>query len=144
MDGTTFMRIFLDTQADGNNMKAPKVFNCRTDESGQGTPVKVIVTKYTNPETLAILLTCAESPWENFAVITVNLVNSPYGDVKYQDESHAYINTNSCPWAEDFLQENGIAKPDPRDIYGMSGYCTYPLYEFAPGYRLISLNKSSK
>ena len=127
MDGTTFTRIFLDTQADGNNMKAPKVFNCRTDESDQGTPVKVIVTKYTNPETLAILL------------ITVNLVSSPYGDVKYQDESHAYIDTNNCPWAEEFLQENGIAKPDPRDIYGMSGFCAYPLYEFNPDYRLISL-----
>ena len=144
MDGITFTRIFLDTQADGNNMKAPKVFNCRESKTGETTPVRVIVTKYTNPETLAILLKCAESPWEDFAVITVNLVNSPYGDVKYQDESHAYINTNSCPWAEDFLQENGIAKPDPRGIYGMSGYCTYPLYEFAPGYRLISLNKSSK
>ena len=144
MDGTTFTRIFLDTQADGNNMKAPKVFNCRESKTGETTPVRVIVTKYNNPETLAILLKCAESPWEDFAVITVNLVNSPYGDGQYQDESHAYINTNSCPWAEDFLQENGIAKPDPRDIYGMSGYCTYPLYEFAPGYRLISLNKSSE
>ena len=144
MDGIIFTRIFLDTQADGNNMKAPKVFNCRESKTGETTPVRVIVTKYNNPETLAILLKCAESPWENFAVITVNLVNSPYGDGQYQDESHAYINTNSCPWAEDFLQENGIAKPDPRDIYGMSGYCTYPLYEFAPGYRLISLNKSSK
>ena len=144
MDGIIFTRIFLDTQADGNNMKAPKVFNCRESKTGETTPVRVIVTKYNNPETLAILLKCAESPWEDFAVITVNLVNSPYGDGQYQDESHAYINTNSCPWAEDFLQENGIAKPDPRDIYGMSGYCTYPLYEFAPGYRLISLNKSSK
>lgn len=144
MDGIIFMKIFLGTQADGNNMRTPKVFNCRESKTGETTPVRVIVTKYTNPETLAILLKCAESPWEDFAVITVNLVNSPYGDVQYQDESHAYINTNSCPWAEDFLQENGIAKPDPRDIYGMSGYCTYPLYEFAPGYRLISLNKSSK
>ena len=120
-------------------MKAPKVFNCRTSKSGQATPVTVIVTKYTNPETLAILLKCAESPWENFAVITVNLVSSPYGDVKYQDESHAFIDTNNCPWAEEFLQENGIAKPDPRNIYGMSGFCTYPLYEFNPEYRLISL-----
>ena len=139
MDGTTFTRIFLDTQVDGNNMKAPKVFNCRTDESGQSTPVTVIVTKYNNPETLAILLKCAESPWENFAVITVNLVNAPYGDEKYQDESHAFIDTNNCPWAEEFLQENGIAKPDPRNIHGMSGFCTYPLYEFNPEYRLISL-----
>ena len=144
MDGIIFTKIFLDIQADGNNMRTPKIFNCRTSKTDATTPVTVIVTKYTNPETLAILLRCAESPWEDFAVITVNLANSPYGDVQYQDESHAYINTNSCPWAEDFLQENGIAKPDPRDIYGMSGYCTYPLYEFAPGYRLISLNKSSK
>lgn len=120
-------------------MKALKVFHCRTSKTGKTTPVKVIVTKYTNPETLAILLKCAESPWEDFAVITVNLVSSPYGDVKYQDESHAYIDTNNCPWAEEFLQENGIAKPDPRDIYGMSGFCTYPLYEFNPEYRLISL-----
>ena len=120
-------------------MKAPKVFHCRTSKTGPTTPVTVIVTKYTNPETLAILLKCAESPWENFAVITVNLVSSPYGDVKYQDESHAYIDTNNCPWAEEFLQENGIAKPDPRDIYGMSGFCAYPLYEFSPEYRLASL-----
>ena len=144
MDGIIFTRIFLDTQADGNNMRTPKIFNCRESKTGETTPVRVIVTKYNNPETLAILLKCAESPWEDFAVITVNLVNSPYGDGQYQDESHAYIDTNNCPWAEDFLQENGIAKPDPRDIYGMSGYCTYPLYEFAPGYRLISLNKSSE
>lgn len=122
-------------------MKAPKVFNCQESKAGQTTPVRVIVTKYkcNNPETLAILLQCAESPWENFAVITVNLANSPYGDVKYQDESHAFIDTNNYPWAEEFLQENGIAKPDPRDIYGISGYCTYPLYEFNPEYRLISL-----
>ena len=133
------MKIFLGIQADGNNMKAPKVFNCRTSKTGTSTPVTVIVTKYTNPETLAILLRCAESPWEDFAVITVNLVSSPYGDVQYQDESHAYIDTNNCPWAEEFLQENGIAKPDPRDIYGMSGFCAYPLYEFNPEYRLISL-----
>ena len=120
-------------------MRTPKIFNCRTSKTDATTPVTVIVTKYTNPETLAILLKCAESPWEDFAVITVNLVNSPYGDVKYQDESHAYIDTNNCPWAEEFLQENGIAKPDSRDIYGMSGFCTYPLYEFNPEYRLISL-----
>ena len=139
MDGNTFTKIFLDTQADGNNMKAPKVFNCRTDKSDQGTPVTVIVTKYTNTKTLAILLGCAEAPWEDFAVITVNLVSSPYGDVKYQDESHAYVDTDNCPGAEEFLQENGIAKPDSRDIYGMSGFCAYPLYEFNPEYRLISL-----
>lgn len=111
-------------------MKTPKIFHCRTSKTGPTTPVTVTITKYRNPETLAVLLKCAKSPWEDFAVITVNLVSSPYGDVKYQDKTHAYIDTNNCSWAEDFLKENGIAKPDSRDIYGMSGYCTYPLYEF--------------
>ena len=121
-------------------MKALKVFHCRTSKTGRTTPVRVIVTKYMDPESLAILLQCAKSPWEDFAVITVNLASSPYGDVKYQDESHAFIDTNNCPWAEEFLQENGIAKPDPRNIQGVSGFCTYPLYEFNPEYKLLHLS----
>ena len=111
-------------------IKTPKIFYARTSSTGPTHAVTVEKTKYTNPETLAIRLIDAKAPWETFAVITVNLVSSPYGDVKYQDDTHAYIDTNNCPWAEDFLKVHGIAKPDSRDIYGMSGYCTYPLYEF--------------
>jgi hypothetical protein len=109
-------------------MKMPKIFHCRTSKTGPTTPVTVVITKYTNNNTLAVLLKCAKTPWEDFAVITVNLSGSPYGDGKYQSDTKAYIDTNNCPWAEDFLKENNIAKP--LDLYGMSGYCTYPLYEF--------------
>ena len=71
-------------------MKALKVFHCRTSKTGRTTPVRVIVTKYTNPESLAILLQCAKSPWEDFAVITVNLASAPYGDVKTIRMSHMH------------------------------------------------------
>lgn len=40
----------------------------------------------------------------------------------------AFIDTNNCPWAEDFLLENGIARE--VGVTRSSGYCTYPLYEF--------------
>lgn len=111
-------------------MKKNKIFHVRTSNTGPTTPVTVEFRKYQNPETLAVILMCANSRCINepYAVITVNLVASPYGDVAYQDDTHAYIDTTNCPWAEAFLKENGIAKP--CDIYGMSGYCTYPLYEF--------------
>lgn len=111
-------------------MKAPKIFHCRTRQTDPTTPVTVEISKYRDNDTLEVILKCARAPWEPFAVITVNLSGSPYGDSKFQDNTHAYIDTNNCPWAEDFLKENGIAKYDERDIYGMSGYCTYPLYEF--------------
>lgn len=58
-------------------------------------------------------------PWSD---ITVNIPGTiaPVGT--------AFIDTNNNPWAEDFLMENGIAKP--TGATGHSGYCTYPLYEF--------------
>ena len=98
------------------------------------TDVTIETANYANNGNLAIQLWCEDGP---FATLTVNL------DKKCKPNC-AFVDTNNCPWAEDFLQENGIVKPDPRDIYGMSGYCTYPLYEFAPEYRLISLNKISE
>jgi len=59
---------------------------------------------------------------EQFDVITVCL---PWGCA---DESHAYIDTNNCSWAEKMLRQHRIAKD--TDIWERSGYCTYPLYEF--------------
>lgn len=58
---------------------------------------------------------------ENFATLTVNLG----GGI---GENEAFIDTNNCSWAEDFLQENGIARS--RGISRRSGFCTYPLYRF--------------
>lgn len=56
------------------------------------------------------------------ATISVNLPSE-----KISDPDHEFfVDVNNCPWAEDFLQENGIAVP----VYaiGFSGWCAYPLY----------------
>lgn len=54
------------------------------------------------------------------ATLTVNLEDVEFG--------YAYIDTNNCPWAEEFLKENGIAEFTGRTR--RSGYCVYPLYKF--------------
>lgn len=94
-----------------------------------GDKVTLLKTSYADNNTLAVALR-DESDGSILCVVTVNLSGSPYGDGKFQDDKHAFIDTNNCPWAPQWLVDNSIAKPDDRDIYGMSGYCTYPLFEF--------------
>lgn len=103
-------------------MKQPKTFHCRLQKTGPTTPVTVRFTNYANNRTLAVQLTGARPPWAAFATITVNL-NWPV-----QDQDHAFIDTNNCPWAEEFLCDNGIA--EFAGVTGKSGFCTYPLYRF--------------
>ena len=74
---------------------------------------------YASNNSLAVQADCDEGP---FATLTVNLNNF------LQGEDYAYVDTNNCPWAEEFLQENNLA--DPVGVYGQSGWCTYPLYHF--------------
>lgn len=107
-------------------MKAPKIFHCRLSKTGRTYPVTVKTSHYTNNNTLAVILIEASAPWSPFATITVNLSGFFEG---LQDDTHAYIDTNNCPWAEEFLQDNGIAKPY-KGWTGQSGFCTYPMYEF--------------
>lgn len=107
----------------------PKVFHCRTKIGGPTTPVTVRFTKYPSNNTLAVQLIEATSPWCVFATITVNLQGTLFEFDRHQDETkYAYLDTNNCPWVEQFLEENGIAKH--TGFFGLSGYCTYPLYEF--------------
>ena len=49
-------------------------------------------------------------------------------DDKTLESNEAYIDTNNCPWAEDFLTKNGFAMP--KGEWKRSGYCVYPLYAF--------------
>lgn len=58
---------------------------------------------------------------EDFATLTVNL---GFG----AKEGCAFIDTNNCGWALDFLLENGIASD--TGITQSSGFCIYPLYKF--------------
>lgn len=43
-------------------------------------------------------------------------------------ENAAYVDTNNCPWAEDFIEKMGIGKPTGN--FARSGFCIYPEYEF--------------
>lgn len=56
-----------------------------------------------------------------FATISVNLV-----DEDLTDDKCFFVDTNNCPWAEDFLVKNNIAEPTGE--FGVSGYCIYPEY----------------
>lgn len=108
-------------------MHTPKIFHCRTRKGGPTTPVTVRLTKYQNNNTLAVQLICAKAPWSPFATITVNLYGSnPFAGM--QSDKHAFVDTNNCPWVEEFLEENHIAKFTGWSA--PSGFCDYPLYEF--------------
>lgn len=106
-----------------------KIFHVRLSKTGRTYPVTVKFTHYTNNDTLAVQLIEAGTNVLGtvFATITVNLSNGFFEGL--QDDTHAYIDTNNCPWAEEFLVDNGIAKPY-KGWYGESGFCTYPMYEF--------------
>ena len=44
------------------------------------------------------------------------------------DESSSFVDTNNCPWAEDFIAEYELG--EFANAYQQSGFCTYPLYKF--------------
>ena len=43
-------------------------------------------------------------------------------------EDEAFVDTNNCPWAEDFIREYQLGEFTGRN--DESGFCTYPLYKF--------------
>ena len=75
------------------------------------------IRSYSNNNT-ALELVCVDGI--PLAVITVNL-----GDLL--KKNMAYIDTNNCPWAEDFLIDNDFGTPTGE--YKASGFCVYPLYQ---------------
>ena len=105
-------------------MKTPKVFNARLSKTGRTYPVTLRFTKYNQNQSLAVQLIEAQAPWSPFATITVNLSDPT------QDDTHAFLDTNNCPWVEEFLRDNGIAEPAYGGLKMQSGFCTYPLYKF--------------
>lgn len=46
-------------------------------------------------------------------------------------KNEAYIDTNNCPWAEDFIKGYQLGKPTGRKV--RSGFCEYPVYRFNMG-----------
>ena len=80
--------------------------------------VNIEVTSYANNKTLAIQLWCEDGP---FAVLTVNIEDVHRAECQYVD-------TNNCPWAEQFIREYNLGAPTGN--FGMSGFCLYPEYRF--------------
>lgn len=76
---------------------------------------------YRDNDSLAVMLKTTEG--EPFATLTVNLDES-----YFLPEDMAFVDTNNCPWAEEFLSESRLAKS--LNNFAESGYCRYPLYKF--------------
>ncbi|WP_407414241.1 DUF4313 domain-containing protein [Methanobrevibacter sp.] len=57
-----------------------------------------------------------------FGVLTVCLPH------EFTPDGCAYVDTNNCPWAEEFIKENQLG--DKLEFTAQSGFCTYPLYRF--------------
>lgn len=49
-------------------------------------------------------------------------------DDKTLQEDEAYVDSNNCPWAKEFLIKNNIAAE--LDKYKQSGYCEYQAFKF--------------
>lgn len=74
---------------------------------------------YANNGNLAIQL--LEDDGFPFATLTVNLEEKlPHG--------YAYVDTNNCPWAVDFIEDNNLG--EFAGAHGVSGFCAYPLFKF--------------
>ena len=99
---------------------------------------RIVIEKYANNGNLALQIMCIddETGWEDyFAKLTVNLTEYTL------NENEAFVDTNNCPWAEKFIEENNIGKF--QNIYAPSGYCHYPQYKFDIE-RIEELNEQKK
>lgn len=91
---------------------------------GKTYEVRLIKNKYYNGN-LAISVDYYDidfHAWMPFATLTVNL------DFEYLENDEAYIDTNNCEWAEEFIRENELGTL--TDDVARSGFCVYPKYKF--------------
>ena len=95
------------------------MFTVKTDFGSYSNCV-LQVGKYQHDGSLALeIFSYEEGP---IARITVCL------DDKNIAEDEAYVDTNNCPWAADFIEDNGLGKNTGK--IRLSGYCIYPLFKF--------------
>ena len=85
------------------------------------TEVKVVKTKYSYGDNLALIL--FEKNGEEFDTITVNIEGADFEEAK---DKLAYLDTNNCSFAEEFITSNKLG--ESLYCYGFSGFCRYPLY----------------
>jgi len=92
---------------------------------GEEVEVAPIKQTYSSNGTLAIHLLEIEDGEviDNYAMLTVNI-----DDSDELEDGLAFVDTNNCEWAEDFIIDNKLGKPIGR--FGQSGFCKHPLYKF--------------
>ena len=79
-------------------------------------------THYMSNNTLAVALETMDEGM--FADMTVNIAESD----TMASKDTAFVDTNNCAWAEEFIKENNLG--EPTGYIGRSGFCSYPLYRF--------------
>ena len=86
---------------------------------GENHKVEIRKSSYVTNGNLALsLLEINEGP---YATLTVNLDET-------LPMNQAYVDTNNCAWAETFIHMNKLGVHTGK--FKVSGFCTYPLYEF--------------
>lgn len=101
-----------------------KHFTLKTDFGTYG-DIVITTDKYRFGGSLAIeLVSESEGPFARLTVCLEDDLGLPY--ILAGDE--AFVDTNNCPWAVDFIKENGLGEPTGRTA--RSGFCVYPLYRF--------------
>lgn len=86
---------------------------------GETHEVNVFSSHYTANNNYAVVIRTTIG--EPYAVLTVNLDEVlPAG--------YAFVDTNNCPWAEEFITKYQLGEPVGRAK--QSGFCVYPLYRF--------------
>ena len=101
-------------------MKHLKYFNL--NYYGETYRVYIEATKYMDNGTLALCMFTDEG--EPFCNLTTNIMDSNL----FANSTTAFVDTNNCPWAEQFIVDNKLGKA--LGYSGASGFCRYPLYEF--------------
>ena len=96
-----------------------KEFTVNT-KHGKFTGLTLSKSLYVFGGTLSVTLWDKEG--DEFATLTVNLQDNSLA------ESEAYLDTNNCPWAVEFVESNKLGERTGKTKD--SGFCTYPLVRF--------------
>ena len=98
-----------------------------------GCKVRFSIADYaSDPMVMAITATAEDDEFD--LVLSVN-IGSSIGNGTLIPRNCAFIDTNNNPTAENFLRSIGAKQYERfgEPVYGYSGFCRYPLYEFPDG-----------
>lgn len=89
--------------------------------------VRVKVSSYVTNDALAIGLECWEEEYNYWAPFCVLTKNMGAAIPTTPEKNLCAIDTNNCPFVEDFIKEYELGKPAGFSV--SSGFCNYPVYQ---------------